>query len=71
MERSVLGAELVAVLAGWASWHTKLKVAGLSPAEVHLLSYPKKCCFNQTNQARLGLVALDLNNLYVQFAVAV
>ena len=42
---------------------SKLKVAGSSPAEVHFFSYPKKCCFNQTNQtnqARLGLVALDL-----------
>ena len=28
-------------------------------------SYPKKCCFIQTDQARLGLVALDLNNHYV------
>ena len=45
--------------------HTKLKVAGLSPAEVHFFSYPEKCCFIQTNQARLGLVALDLINHYV------
>ena len=35
------------------------------PAEVHFFSYSKKCCFFQTNQARLGLVALDLNNHYV------
>ena len=35
------------------------------PSEVHFFSYPEKCCFIQTNQARLGLVALDLNNCYV------
>ena len=44
---------------------TKLKVAGSSPAEVHFFLLPKKCRFIQTDQARLGLVALDLNNHYV------
>ena len=44
---------------------TKLKVAGSSPAEVHYFLLPKKCRFIQTDQARLGLVALDLNNHYV------
>ena len=39
---------------------TKLKVAGSSPAEVHFFSYPEKCRFIQTNQARLGLVAPGL-----------
>ena len=38
-----------------------VKVTGLSPTEVHFFSYPKKCI----NQARLGLVALYLNNHYV------
>ena len=42
--------------------HTKLKVAGSSPTEVHFSSYPKNV---QTNQATLGLVPLDLNNHYV------
>ena len=50
---------------------TKLKVASSSPAEVHSFSYPKECCF-MTNQAMLGLVALDLNNHYVcEFEVTV
>ena len=40
--------------------HTKLKVTGSSPTEVHFFLIPKKCCFIQTNQARLGLVAPDL-----------
>ena len=29
-------------------------------AKSPLFSYPEKCCFIQTNQARLGLVALDI-----------
>ena len=41
------------------------KVAGSSPAQVHLFLLPQKYSFIQTNQARLGLVALDLNNRYV------
>ena len=46
---------------------TKLKVAGSSPTEVHFFSCPEKCCFIQTNQARLGLVAPDLINHYVWY----
>ena len=45
---------------------TKLKVAGSSPAEVHFSPALKKYCFIQTNQARLGLVALDLMSDYLQ-----
>ena len=45
--------ELVAVLARW----TSNRSLPFSPTS--------KCCFIQTNKARLGLVALDLNNHYV------
>ena len=45
---------------------TKLKVVGSSPTEVHtFFLLPKICGFIQTNQAMLGLVALDLDNHYV------
>ena len=59
----VLRNELVAVLARWATYlaqkvgHqcTKLKVTGSSPTEVYFFLLPQKCCFIQTDQARLGV----------------
>ena len=44
---------------------TKLRVAGSSPQKFTLFSYPNKMLRFQTNQARPGLVALDLTIMSV------